>query len=99
MFMRTVVTLSMPPHRFTWNTYCGRVGFAITQIMPHLDGKLRAGVAILGICDAKLIPVRPRPGEWAIMIEMPADEFEGDLMCWFHADAQILSNLGIEVLE
>ena len=50
----------------------------------ELDDALHVASAI-GYCDASRLAVRPRTGEFALMVEWPNGE-----KCWFHVTAELL---------
>lgn len=79
----------LSPEKFEWEKYCGRVGWATSQLMEPQTPmeyeekviRLKPDVNYIGHCDAGRIPVRPRPGENAIMVEIDGEE------TWFHSEA------------
>ena len=54
------------PERFLWEYYC-------PDMLVMLDSDDMARLAI-GYCDAKRLPVRPRGGLFALMVELPNGE-------------------------
>ena len=65
------------PELFSWELYN-------VAGMWHLDDAIR-DAASLGYCDASRLTVRPRAGEFALMVEWNNGE-----RFWFHVSAKLL---------
>lgn len=79
---------TLPTWKFSYDKYCGKVGYSIHDFCSGLanfnespkDSFWRPGFKVLGYADAGSIPIRPRPGQIAIMME---DTETGEEF-WFH---------------
>lgn len=64
------------PELFLWELYDN-------SILAWIDNNSLAELAY-GYCDAARLPVRPRSGLYALMLEYPDGE-----RCWFHIDPKM----------
>lgn len=82
---------------FTWETYCGAVGYSMYGILnnsKYYSVKLE-DIEAIAFCDASTIPIRPRKNEFAIFfIHKPSgEEF------WGHVLKYELNQLGLIDIE
>ena len=68
------------PELFIWELYDG-------SALGYLDPYDLAKYSI-GYCDGGRLPVRPKSGECALMIEYPDGE-----RCWFHVDSRMIQSI------
>lgn len=85
VFIKDPKKTELSPSKFVWQKYCGRLGWAISQLMqnPYSSQlgklKLQVGVMFIGWCDASRIQIRQRPEGFVLMVEIDGEE------TWFHA--------------
>jgi hypothetical protein len=80
------------PTSFTFDQYTLKVGYNISDafIVDSDTFRLKEGFVIIGYCDAGLLHIRPRPGNYAIKILC----LETDEIFWMH-----LMDFQMEYLE
>ena len=66
------------PELFIYELYDSGGPFSLSDAVAMPD-------VTFGYCDAGRLQVRPRPGEFALMIEWPNGE-----KCWFHVNQKLL---------
>jgi hypothetical protein len=73
-------TKQTPSINFTYNKYCGRVGFSNAESWNFENDKPKAGYLELGRCQSKDLQVRPRELGESVMLahEESGEEF------WLH---------------
>ena len=70
----------LDPELFTWELYDSAGPFELDDALHVADS--------FGYCDASRLTVRPRPGEFALMIEWPNGE-----KFWFHVPPKLLEKI------
>lgn len=56
------------PEKFLFELYIGRLGYSVNQVIDSRE-QIKPGFKILGYCEARRLPVRPRTKGYAIMVE------------------------------
>ena len=70
----------LDPELFTWELYDSGGPYELSDAL-HVANSF-------GYCDASRLTVRPRPGDFALMIEWPNGE-----KCWFHVPPKLLESI------
>lgn len=56
------------PEKFLFELYIGRLGYSVNQVIDSRE-QVKPGFKLLGYCEARRLPVRPRNKGYAIMVE------------------------------
>lgn len=78
-----LIMKKISPEKFLFELYIGRVGYAVNQVIDSFEQPKR-GFKILGYCEARRLPVRPRTEGFAIMVE--DTQLPEDNIFWLHVD-------------
>lgn len=79
----------IPPHHFTYDLYCASKGFSSGELLTDLD-VVQSRHKVIGYAKADNLPVRPRIGQYALMIETECGE-----KTWCHTNVK--PNTGLSV--
>lgn len=71
------------PEKFLFEIYIGRVGYSVNQVIDSFE-QPKPGFKILGYCEARRLPVRPRTEGFAIMVE--DTQLPEDNVFWLHVE-------------
>jgi hypothetical protein len=71
------------PEKFLFELYIGRVGYSVYQVIDSHD-KVKPGFKVLGYCEARRLPVRPRNEGFAIMVE--DTQLPEENIFWLHVE-------------
>ena len=80
----TLENCKLSPERFTWEKYCGKLGWSIGQLItdPYSYYKnlkhIQPDVTLVGWCEANRIRIRSRAEGFVIMVEIDGED------TWFH---------------
>lgn len=70
----------LPPQRFVWEKYLGKVGFAASEILgdAYFRPFLKSDIEPVGYCPANEIKIRSRAEGFVIMVTIDGEE------TWLH---------------
>lgn len=64
----------LPSNQFTWELYCSTKGFSNIELLNEYSDSVKNCHKLIGYAKADNLPVRPRPGRFALMIETECGE-------------------------